>query len=241
MPLRLLTLLILLPLAAAPARAGEYEAMLADQFAAVAFDAEIGGRHRAGRLIRWVEPIRAQMMAGDAWRGDVARVLGEIGRLTRHDITLMGPTDPRRSNFHIWIISQSMYRTLVPRQIEDPCLAEVESDPRTGEITRASVKITDGDRFLRNHCLVEELTQAMGLMNDAAVFDNSVFNDSSRITTLEYHDRVMLAVLYADSLRPNMGREPGMRAARTLIRDLHARTLARRAISATTSGAGSVR
>lgn len=234
---RLLALLLLLSLAAAPARAGEYEAKLAAQFAAVAFDAEIGGHHRAGRLIRWVQPIRAQMMSGDIWREDVARVLSEIRRLTRHDMALMDPDDPRPSNFHIWVVPHGMYRTLVPRYIKDPCFAEVESDPRTGEITRAAVKITGGDRNLRAHCLVEELSQAMGLMNDARVFDNSIFNDSSQITMLSYHDRVMLAVLYADALRPNMARAPGMQAARALIHDLHARTLARRAVSATTSGA----
>lgn len=223
-PVACLSLLLALCSAGA-ATASDYERMLARQFQAIAFSAEIGGEHRDGRLVRWTQPIRAQIFEGERYWDEVEPVLEQLRRVTGASIFV--PPDFSAVNFEIRIVPRALYRQLADPGVREPCLTEVFSDPATGAITKAHVLIQSDDRYLRQHCVVEELAQAMGLMDDSAVFERSIFNDRSLTTTLTLEDRIMLAVLYDDRLRPNMGVAKAMRIAPVIIRGLRMRAAAR--------------
>ncbi|MEM6492369.1 MAG: DUF2927 domain-containing protein [Pseudomonadota bacterium] len=212
-------------LAGAAAASSAYERQLTRQFGAIAFTAEIGGEHRRGRLIRWTGPIRAQIFEGEAYRDEVLPVLAQLSRMTGVPITT--PADYSGVNLEIRIVPRGVYRDIAGAGIDEPCLTLVDSYPATGAIAWASVVIQSDDPYLRRHCIVEELTQAMGLMDDSTVFARSVFNDRSRATQLTLEDRIMLALLYDRRLSPNMPRDLAMRLAPQIIGDLRRRASAR--------------
>lgn len=207
------------------AASSAYERLLTRQFDAIAFTAEIGGAHRRGRLIRWTGPIRAQLFEGEAYRAEVTPVLAQLSRMT--GVPISTPADYSDVNLEIRIVPKGVYRDIAGAQVDEPCLTLVDSYPETGAIAWASIVIQSDDPYLRRHCIVEELTQAMGLMDDSAVFERSVFNDRSRATQLTLEDRIMLALLYDRRLRPNMPRSQAMRLAPQIIGDLRRRASAR--------------
>src|SRR5581483_9806228 len=57
---------------------------LARQFERIAFTSEFGGQSRAGRLIRWVDPIRVRLTGHvpDRFRVEVERQLAELRELS---------------------------------------------------------------------------------------------------------------------------------------------------------------
>ena len=56
-------------------------------------------------------------------------------------------------------------------------------------------------------CVVEELTQVLGLPNDSDAVKPSIFNDQSRYFELTDHDRRMLKMLYDPRITPGMPRK----------------------------------
>jgi len=86
------------------------------------------------------------------------------------------------------------------------CLARVKASPR-GEIQAASVLIPV-DRA-RAHgklmsCVVEELTQVLGLVNDSSSVYPSIFNDRSFNDFLSGLDYILLKLLYEPAIKAGM-------------------------------------
>jgi hypothetical protein len=79
----------------------------------------------------------------------------------------------------------------------------------TGQITQAQVVIPLDhamSRGLLPACVVEELTQSMGLPNDADDVTPSIANDASRLDLLTGLDYVFLKLLYHPQLHAGMKR-----------------------------------
>ncbi len=88
---------------------------------------------------------------------------------------------------------------------EATCFARAITAPGTDEIVQAVAVIpTDQGRFVVRACIIEELTQAMGLFNDSDKIEPSIFNDSSTNMMLTNHDRILLRLLYDKRLHPGM-------------------------------------
>ncbi len=69
-------------------------------------------------------------------------------------------------------------------------------------------------------CIVEEMTQAMGLINDADEVQPSIFNDRSLYEELTEHDRHLLRVLYDPRLKPGMTGEEAMPIVRRIVAEI---------------------
>lgn len=69
-----------------------------------------------------------------------------------------------------------------------------------------AVAFIRGDRDERTvkGCLVQEVTQVPGLMNDLDPAAYSIFSDSGRQVALTARDRLLLRLLYDARLRPGM-------------------------------------
>jgi len=126
---------------------------------------------------------------------------------------------------------------LVPElQLSNPALANVE--PRllakmagqggcyflswSGAGNRQIVKsviVVNKDRLIvkTDHCLLEELTQSLGLPNDINAPWPSIFNNTGRIKTLSWRDEVFLRTLYDPRLRVGMTRAEALKLARKII------------------------
>ena len=75
---------------------------------------------------------------------------------------------------------------------------------RKGIKRSAAVIVSDEGEFLFKRCLVEELLQGLGPMNDDEQLTHSVFNDSSRHSRFTVFDQIILNMLYDPRIKPGM-------------------------------------
>jgi hypothetical protein len=70
-------------------------------------------------------------------------------------------------------------------------------------------------------CIIEEMTQVLGLPNDSFDIHPTIFNDDDVYHRLTWQDELMLRVLYDSSIAPRMNRAAFAVAARDVIDQLH--------------------
>jgi hypothetical protein len=90
---------------------------------------------------------------------------------------------------------------------EAVCLGVLSTSRRSGRITRAVVIIPVDRARARGKlpaCVVEELTQVLGLPNDSEKVFPSVFNDRSIDDFLTGLDVLLLKMLYDPRIKPGM-------------------------------------
>ena len=113
-----------------------------------------------------------------------------------------------------------------PSNLEAVCTARVYSG-RDFAIKLADIRISADWNLVRRHCILEEITQALGLMNDSTYFQPSIFNDHSRQQKLSPWDELVVRAHYDRRIRPGMV----WRSAEPIVRDHFRRRLAAAAAS----------
>jgi len=192
---------------------------LLQQFWQIAFFSEEEGYGRAGRLIKWEGPILARIY-GENVRQYVPEVqahLNDLSRLSGLSITILNDlTTP--SNLDIWFRTEEEMRRNRPDGL---CSARVESI--NFRIVQAQVNISREIPEKRRHCLVEELSQSMGLLNDSSLFRTSIFNDHNRIIRLAPWDEQMIYMLYDPRLQPGMTLDQALPTMKSIVNGFAAR------------------
>lgn len=192
------------------ARAGRMPPVgeLVVQYRELALRAEYGGHARRGRIIKWAGPIIAELRGAnlDVYEPEVMQHMALLARLTGlrfrtvralgHD-TFSGGVRP---NMTITFVHNGGRG---PRDLDKVCWARVYSGSDY-IIRRAEIRIHADWNLLRRHCIVEELTQALGLMNDSSFFSPSIFNDHSKQQALSPWDRLMVRAHYDRRVLPGM-------------------------------------
>lgn len=190
-----------------------------NSFIDITLNREHGGQ--GGRLNKWQQPIRYQVIdrTGDEQLHQrmVAAQMLHLASITGLDIRLA--EQPDTSNLRIIFASEQdldhdlmqdfgLSNKAFRQQIihDSVCLARVKAS-KNGEIEAAGV-IIPVDRA-RAHgklmsCVVEELTQVLGLVNDSAKVFPSIFNDRSFNDFLSGLDYILLKLLYEPSIRAGM-------------------------------------
>ena len=103
------------------------------------------------------------------------------------------------------------------------CLGQFSTTPQ-GAIRQAIVIIpVDRARAkgLLLSCIVEELTQIMGLPNDSAAVYPSIFNDQSIYILLTGLDYLLLKVLYDPRVMPGMNSQQVLPVLRKIVDEFH--------------------
>ena len=138
---------------------------------------------------------------------------------------------PEQANFRLFIVTRADYDVVVRNEIyrqpsasfvPGKCLVRVVSS-RNGISRADAVIVADEGDFLFRRCLIEEILQGLGPVNDDRALGNSVFNDYSRQSTFTLHDRYILNMLYDPRVRPGMGKREVRRVLPAVIRDARAR------------------
>ncbi len=119
--------------------------------------------------------------------------------------------DPAAANFEVYVVDRSQYVSVVQRDIykndrakvPGRCLVRVVSG-RDGIKRSSAVIVSDEGEFLFKRCLVEEILQGLGPMNDDKALTHSVFNDASRHSRFTVFDQIILNMLYDPRIRPGM-------------------------------------
>lgn len=197
-------------------------------FEAVAFGDQYDPRRDIGRVRKWAGPIRIALHGDEAPRFGAAirRYAAELSHLIGLSIHVLEALDPR-ANFEIrfvgWDQMEKEAQAFAPRPewlgtiIEGAaCLFIIRRNDRY-EIVRAVVLVST--RETDDHkarCLLEEMTQALGLPNDSDRIEPSIFNSFDRLSALTRADRMMLRILYDARMVPGQRRDEAMALARVI-------------------------
>jgi len=68
-----------------------------------------------------------------------------------------------------------------------------------------------------NHCVLEEMTQSLGLPNDANPSWPSIFSNTGTVSRLSWSDRVLIQALYDPRMTPGMARKSALETARRIF------------------------
>jgi len=161
---------------------------------------------------KYTKPVRffVHNHARKERRPVVGRFIREVRRKVRGlDVQMVNA--PQNANFEIHVVDRHQYGDVIRKEIyKDPkadapgrCLVRVVSG-KDGIKRSAAVIVSDEGEFLFRRCLVEEILQGLGPMNDDQALTHSVFNDASRHSRFTVFDQVILNMLYDRRVRPGM-------------------------------------
>ncbi len=102
------------------------------------------------------------------------------------------------------------------------CYFLMWADGKSGKIKEAVIVVNAERLLIRiNHCLLEEMTQSLGLPNDSNTIPKSIFSDRSRRTDLTRSDMIILKTLYDPRMEAGMPREDALKIAKKVIGELN--------------------
>lgn len=163
--------------------------------------------YRVKRYSGWVR-FHVSDLSGQR-RGPAARAF--LRRLPREIANLRAQVVPREedANFRVFLVREADFEAVVSRELSADaramnarCLVGVST--QEGRITRSTAVIVADDDYLFRRCLVEEVLQGLGPMNDDDRLTESVFNDTSVHARFTAFDRALLNILYHPAVRPGM-------------------------------------
>lgn len=196
----------------------------------VLFGSEFVGEE-ADFVRKWDGPMRVAIYAKEParYRDLVLPHLQHLRDLTGLDIALVESRSPGE-NAHILILGREQFYAYADEHLG------AGKDPRTntflacygyfaagaaGRISGAFAVMPSfiSDSEMRS-CVVEEMTQLMGLPNDSFDIAPSIFNDDDEHRDLTWQDELFLRVLYDPRVRAGMARAEFEAAARQIIAEL---------------------
>ncbi|MBH0238206.1 DUF2927 domain-containing protein [Methylobrevis albus] len=201
------------PVAAAGGLKSIADAELAAGFARTVFGLEHGGGNWRGKVVKkFAGPVRFSVEDHSSI-GRHAAVTGFIRTLPKLvagvDARLAAPGEA--ANFRVVIVDRKNYVKQVRadvwgghgRAVPGQCLAAMDFD--RSSITRTTVFIVsdDGEALFRR-CMVEEILQGLGPLNDHSSLVHSMFNDRSPFTRITAFDRAIVSMLYDPRVRHGM-------------------------------------
>ncbi len=222
--------LAVLLLLASPGRADPIapdNAMVLANLMAVMFGSEFIGEDSA-RVRKWQGPMRVAIYAREPerYRPVVETHLEHLRRVTGLDIALVdGAADGQ--NAYVLILGREQFYDVAGQHLgpgKNPrtnsflaCFGyfHVAADAVIDELTAVIPDFID-DADLHG-CVVEEITQALGLPNDTDAAIPSIFNDDDIYQDLTWQDELFLQVLYDPRVEPGMSRETFESLARQII------------------------
>jgi hypothetical protein len=223
-------------------------AYVVDSFDRIVFHAEFD-QSLDQRITKWVDPIDVYLdiRAGDPtlYQRLVESHLVDLRFLTGLESRIV--EDPANANiFMVFDRDERLIQSVV--DYHPPLIKDSNSVAKTlcfgiysvnshSEIVRAVIGIPT-DRAASagklGACIVEEMTQVLGLPNDSDEVFPSIFNDNSIDDELTELDRILIRLLYDPALPPGMERENALARIEVLAVDDPV-------IAATTPSPGNIR
>jgi hypothetical protein len=195
---------------------------IADSFVKIALHREYNTNAKLNMTRKWRQPMKVYVQSdvgNSALQKEMVAVqLNHLASITGHRMGFV--KDATRANLIVIFTlkkdvkdslkSLGLYNSGSDEVLrEAACLANVKATSK-GEIFAAVIHIPvdstrSSGRFL--NCVVEEITQAMGLLNDSADVYPSIFNDQSIDGYLSGLDYVLLKLLYHPKIKAGVKEE----------------------------------
>ncbi len=186
---------------------------------------------RQGRFVRrWERPVAIWLdhqVADQALHADLVRMhIQHLSEITGHPIRLV--QDKSKANLTVVFTQQALWRGQV-RKMFGPaaekvvhgavCMANFRTDEQGRIIAGAVIIPVDQARMHGKllTCIVEEITQVMGLPNDSEQVYPSIFNDKTPETLLSGLDYLLLKMLYHPQVVAGMTRPEVLPVLKKLI------------------------
>jgi hypothetical protein len=186
-----------------------------DGFMRTVFGAEGNQTARTDIVHKFTGPVRV-LVVSTATEDRTAQIGKFIGTLNKVVDNLNIRLVKRQSdaNMVVFLVDRSRYQAVIretlpkgfdTRFIESSHCSGVTGGKRDGTLESAYIYIptTEGWRQTR-HCMVEEITQSLGPVNDDWTLPNSIYNDYSDVPGLGVFDWFILNTLYDRRIRPGM-------------------------------------
>lgn len=104
------------------------------------------------------------------------------------------------------------------------CYFLIWPDDSGNTLQKAVIVVNKGRTPERTaHCVLEEMTQSLGLPNDTNPPWPSIFANAGAIQQLSWSDRILVRTLYDPRMAPGMARADALELARTIISEIIAK------------------
>ena len=212
--------------------------LLVKQFETVTFHDEYDQKREIDRVRKWVRPVNIALIGplAERYRGAVERHARALSPLAGLPITVQ-PARNADTNIEIHFVRwDDMEKTAAPHAPnpkwlktiidESTCMFIFKRNARY-EIVWAMIVVST-DEPVRNteNCLLEEMTQALGLPNDSELSYASVFSQRIVAPALTPDDQLVVRALYDARLKPGMPKREAIAAARGILSELRTKFLA---------------
>jgi hypothetical protein len=206
---------------------------LARSFEEIVFSSEIAGVEPPQSLRKWTGPIRLKFGGPGAadHETEIRRNAAELASLTGIAFEFLAPNEPKE-NFVILFARQAGMVDAGKRFLKDEAMVKriVEdsrggcfflSFHRNGVLIYAAI-VVNAERPPEEigHCLLEEMTQSLGLPGDSDSVGPSIFHQTQYRSTLTAADRLLIRALYDPRMAPNLEKPEAMERVREVIADL---------------------
>lgn len=187
------------------------------------FEVGLGAEHGVSpnlNLRKWKKPLRiyVEHQIGDqALHNQLLDAhINQLVQITNFDIRRVERKS--QANVYYYFTKQSMLPKLVRTELGASvveylhgaiCLANVKTD-RNNHITSAHIFIPVDQARMHGKlvaCIVEELTQTLGLIRDSELVFPSIFNDKTRNALLTGLDEILLRLLAENTVKAGMSRQ----------------------------------
>ncbi len=181
-------------------------------------------------LRRWERPVRIALHFGpsvskEQRATDTAHVRSFATRLARISGLDIQLTDAKKANFSVFFLNRDEQRGHISKLVDKvqfmspQIVGEIKNSPRgifcvayavsdVGSLTgyKGAIILIKGEHrgLMRQSCIQEEITQALGLANDSPNARPSIFNDDEEFALLTRHDELLLQMLYDPRLKIGM-------------------------------------
>ncbi len=135
-----------------------------------------------------------------------------------------------QANFNVYVVDRADYTDTVRQSVyrrpavQAPGRCLVRSlFTRYGIVRSDAVIVSDEGEALFRRCMVEEILQGLGPLNEHPSLSASVFNDHSNHTSFTRFDRYILNMLYDPRVRPGASRESVQSLLPLVLKDVRRR------------------
>ncbi len=135
-----------------------------------------------------------------------------------------------RANFNVYVVDRADYVQTVREKIEKRRTAKVPGKclvksrfSRAGMIRSDAVIVSDEGEDLFKRCLIEEILQGLGPLNENTSLNKSVFNDTSKHTEFTEFDRIILNMLYDKRIKNGASERSVSKVLDAVLKDTRAR------------------
>ncbi len=195
-------------------------------------DFESRGIKHDGRLSTWGYPIRVRLHGEEPrrFKAHIRKTLDVLARLSGLDIGLFEDLRNGRISMEFYIVPPDRVAPILrsygesEREIDilsgSICLGTTRNVRNVSEYDVTIILSTLSDEVIR-HCIIEEITQGLGLIADTDILQPSIMSDNVPIIDrLPMNDKIMVRTLYDKRLKPGMTRDEAMPIVQKIIPEL---------------------